>query len=411
MKSLLFPLLLGIAITANAADRFRTDINPALIYHQGLLVVPQLSEDDRQHLFATEWRTKPFDERATNLIASFRNVFKLIRRAAASEVPCDWGIDMSDGPETLLPALAPFKSVAQVVGLRARMHLAASDQETAREELLATIAMARNVSKDGTLISVLVQIAIELHVASFIAENLYQFTPETLEQFAVRLNTGPPRGLVVHSMAVEKSSFYDWLLRKMREIEAETAGDQQQLHAKVRDLWKGHFSDSVVEADKVVDEWIRATDGSASGLITYVRRLEPFYDEVTHIADLPWSEYQVRYPAFENKVRAHSNVLARGFFSAIGKSLVREFTAEAKLAMLQAGIAYKLHGETAFNAIADPFGSGPFTLHRFVLDGVDRGFELESKLNCRDYPEKLILIEKPGPAVRVDGKDAGQKIP
>jgi len=25
--------------------------------------------------------------------------------------------------------------------------------------------------------------------------------------------------------------------------------------------------------------------------------------------------------------------------------------------------------------------------------------------------EKLILIEKPGPAVRVDGKDAGQKIP
>ena len=79
--------------------------------------------------------------------------------------------------------------------------------------------------------------------------------------------------------------------------------------------------------------------------------------------------------------------------------------------MLQAAIAYKLHGDPAFNAIADPFGESPFGFQRFILDGIDRGLELRSKLNCRGFDEELILIEKAGPAVRVDGKTVGERIP
>lgn len=413
MKNVILTFLLAAATAFGAPDKFRTDINPALIYHQGVLLLPQLSDEDRKHVFETDWRTRALDQRCTDLVTTYRNTFKMLRRAAASEVVCEWGIDMSDGPATLLPALARFKSIAQVVGLRARVHFAEGNEEAAREELLATIAMARHVSKDGTLISVLVQVAMESLVASFIAENFYQFTPETFEQFAVRLNSGPPHGSVQQSMAVEKSSFYEWLIQQVTRIEAEASGNQQRLHAKVRELWKNHFSESESDkqADKIVDEWIAGTDGSAAGLIGYVRQLEPFYDEITHIVGLPWSEYQIRYPEFEKKTRVHSNVLARDFFSAIGNCRKKEFTVQAKLAMLQAAIAYKLGGDAAFNAIADPFGDGPFTFRRFTLEGVDRGFEVESRLNCRGFAEKLIIIEKAGPAVRVDGKTAGEKIP
>jgi hypothetical protein len=410
MKQIMLIVFLAATTGLRAADEFRTDINPALLYHQGLLMVPQFSEEDRKYLFETEWRTRPLDQRCTDLVTSYRNTFKMLRRAAASEVPCDWGIDMTDGPETLLPALARFKSVAQVAGLRARVRLAEGNQEAAREELLATVAMAHNISKDGTLISVLVQIAVENIVMSIIAENFYQFTPETLEVFAARFDSGPPRGSVQQSMAVEKSSFYGWLIQRITAI-ANEAGNDKQVQAKVRELWKNHFSESDDQANKVVDEWIRATDGSASGLIGYVRQLEPFYDEITEILGLPWPEYQTRHAAFEKKVRTHSNVLARDFFSALSNSRQREFTVEAKLALLQAAIAYKLHGDPAFNSIPDPFGDGPFTFRRFTLDGVDRGFELEAKLNSRGFPEKLIIIEKAGPAVRVDGKSAGEKIP
>jgi len=411
MKQIMLGLIVTAATGLGAAEQFRTDINPALLYHQALLMVPQFSDEDRKYVFETEWRTRPLDQRCTDLVTSYRNTFKMLRRAAASEVPCNWGIDMSDGPETLLPALARFKSVAQVAGLRARVRLAEGNQEAAREELLAVIAMGRHVSTDGTLISILVQIAIENIVGSIIAENFYQFTPESLEVFAAKLKAGPPRGLVQDAMSVEKSSFYGWLIRKITEADREADGDPKKVQAKVRELWTKNFGESESESDKVVDQWIAATDGTAAGLIAYVRQLEPFYDEITEILGLPWSEYQGRYAAFEKKLREHPNVLAREFFSALGNSRKREFTTEAKLAMLQAAMAYKLYGDPAFNSIPDPFGQGPFTFRRFVLDGADRGFELESRLNCRGHTEKLIVIEKSGPAVRVDGKSAGEKIP
>jgi hypothetical protein len=411
MKRVIFVALLGLTVMVSAAERFRTDINPALVYHQGLLMVPQLSNEDRKHLFEADWRNKALDERATDLLTSYRNVFKMLRRAAASEVPCDWGIDMSDGPETLLPALARFKSVAQVACLRARMHLVAGNQEAAREELLATVMMGRNVAMDEVLISCLVQIAIENIITSFIAENFYQFTPETLREFSERLKTGPPRGLVHQSIVVEKSSFCDWLVQKITDFDGQSGGNPRVLQAKVRELWADKLLTDDSPEKNVADQLIAATDGSAAGMIRYVKELEPLYEELAEILGLPWSEYQRRYGGFEKKVQSHPNVLTREFFPALWNARKREFAMEAKLAMFQAAITYKLEGEAAFNAIADPFGDGPFALRRFVLEGVDRGFELESKLNCRDHLEKLILIEKPGPAVRVDTKFAGQKYP
>jgi hypothetical protein len=410
MKQLILIAFLAATAGLRAADQFRTDINPALLYHQGLLMVPQFSEEDRKYVFETEWRTRLLDQRCTDLVSGYRNTFKMLHRAAASEVPCDWGIDMSDGPETLLPALARFKSVAQVAGLRARVHLAEGKQEAAREELLAVIAMGRNVSKDGTLISVLVQIAIENIIASVIAENFHQFTPESLEALAAGLNSGPSRGLVRDAMAVEKSSFFGWFIRKIHDINAEANGDLKEVQSRVRELWEKNIA-SEGGSNQLADQWIAATDGTAAGLIAYARQLDPLYDEITEILGMPWAQYQARYAAFEKKIRAHPNVLTREFFGPMGNSRNREFALQAKLAMLQAAIAYKLHGDAAFNSIPDPFGEGPFTFRRFSLDGIDRGFELESKLNCRGHVEKLILIEKPGPAVRVDSKYAGQKIP
>ena len=92
------------------AETFRTDINPALLYYQGFSLRPELSAADHDYLFTNEWRSRVLDEKFSDLISTYGKSFKLFRRAGKAEVPCDWGLDLSDGPNALLPGLAKAKS-------------------------------------------------------------------------------------------------------------------------------------------------------------------------------------------------------------------------------------------------------------------------------------------------------------
>jgi len=85
MRKLIFLFAVATATWSSAAERFRTDINPALLYHQGLLMVPQFAEADRKYLFETDWRNTVQDQRCNDLTASYRKVFKMLGRAAASQ--------------------------------------------------------------------------------------------------------------------------------------------------------------------------------------------------------------------------------------------------------------------------------------------------------------------------------------
>src|SRR5262245_23523103 len=102
MKAFWTVLWINIIVASQAlvgGEVFRTDINPALLYYQGFSLKPDLTQADHDYLFTNEWRNQTFDERAGKLIASYKNSFKLFYRAGKSEVPCDWGLDLSDGPE------------------------------------------------------------------------------------------------------------------------------------------------------------------------------------------------------------------------------------------------------------------------------------------------------------------------
>ena len=195
MKSILLPLLfLTGSLGAVGGEQFRTDINPALRYHQAFLVAPDLSQADRDFLFTNDWRGQRLPERVGELLARYDNQFKLVRQAAQAVVPCDWGIDMSPGPATLLPHLARCKAIAQTARLRAMWFLQTRQPTEARDDLLAAFALGRNAARDGVLISALVQIAVENIVCSTVAENFYLFPPEILKQLADGFEAAPPRG-------------------------------------------------------------------------------------------------------------------------------------------------------------------------------------------------------------------------
>ena len=79
--------------------------------------------------------------------------------------------------------------------------------------------------------------------------------------------------------------------------------------------------------------------------------------------------------------------------------------------MVRAAVEYKLHGQPGLKSVVDPCGQGSFSFQRFVFEGVDRGFQLKSSYNGREFQEVLIFVEKDGVPFNVNGKHAGQAAP
>src|ERR1019366_2902678 len=123
---------------------------------------PDLSPADNDYLWTNEWQGRELPERFGKIMDSYDNEFRLVRQAARSTVPCDWGIDMSEGSASLLPHLARIKAVAQTTRFRVLWALQHGRQAEAREEIIAAFKLARNASRDGMLISTLVQQASEV---------------------------------------------------------------------------------------------------------------------------------------------------------------------------------------------------------------------------------------------------------
>jgi hypothetical protein len=102
-----------------------------------------------------------------------------------------------------------------------------------------------------------------------------------------------------------------------------------------------------------------------------------------------------------------ASTLVRGAIAARNGDLV----IEVQWRMLHAAIQHRLGDPLALGEFQDPAGAGPFTMRRVVLDGVDRGFALESALQVRGFKETLVFVERPGSPIIVSGPRAGELLP
>src|SRR5262245_49890840 len=95
----------------------RTDINPAVLYWQGFSLYPEFAKEVKPGLLA-EPPTLPLSE-AEEPLKKLDRTFQFLRRAAQMKVRCDWGIDLSDGPETVIPNLVKIRQCYQAAQVRA----------------------------------------------------------------------------------------------------------------------------------------------------------------------------------------------------------------------------------------------------------------------------------------------------
>ncbi len=415
MKTLAAILCVLLTLTSthrvSADPGERTDINPALIYWQAFAVMPDRSGQD--HLFTNEWRGRPLDAAFNAQVATYDNAFKLVRQAARQTAPCEWGYDLLQGPELLLPGWPKAKQLALVARQRMRWHLDNGRPDDARDDLLAAFVLGRHVSKDGILISALVQIAIENLLVSGIAENWFRLGPETSRQVMDGITAAPARGTMARCVPTERLSFKDWLARKIKGFQTGSRDEAEAL-GKTRDLLRSVLHDG--EAPEGArpsspEDILQASGGTTAGVLKKLEEMDALYDEASELMTMSYDRYLPAIKTFNEKITKHPDLLVHEFFQAFEKCRLKEFAIEAKLAMLRAAAAYRLSGRAGLASVPDPLFNEPFQFRRFTFEGVDRGFELGSKMRYMDdWNASLIFIEKDGPPFYLDGKNAGKPV-
>lgn len=404
----------AVTSSGRETDDFRTDINPALRYYQAFILTPELTPAERDYLFDRDWRGQKLPEKLGELVGRYDSQFRIVREAVHATVPCDWGIDMTPGPATLLPHLARNKAIQQMARLRAMWDLQQGKQAEARDDLLAAFELSRHCAGDGTLISMLVQIAGENIVCSAIAENFHQFSPQTLQQLAEGLEAAPPRTTAADCIQTEKAFFIGWLERKIVAAQTANPGNDGAVMAGIHELvtsMEGPPEGQTNAPQQNTWERLnRAAGGTSDGVLRLLHETTALYDRFAVILELPLSQYEEAAQQFSAEIEGSKNPLASLGFPAVLKCRQKEFAILEELAMVRAAIEFKLRGEEGFKSVNDPCGQGPFEFERFVFGGIDRGFEIKSAYAGRGYQEALIFVEKDGVPFHINGPKIGQPV-
>lgn len=400
----------GLVMAGAVTEPAQTESNPAQLYYQAFLVAPEsMSEADMDYLHSKEGLSQKLPERFGKIFAGYDSQFRLVRLAARAKGPCDWGIDMSAGPATLLPHLARSKAVAQASQFRVRWELQHERQADALEDLLGSFALARNVARDGTLISVLVQQAIEAIDCCTVAANFGQFTPQTLEQFAQGLDSLPGRVSVAGCVATERALFEDWLVNRIEALQKSHPGDDAKVMEAIHELLPSAEEPGQIE-NNVWERVKQAAGGTSDGILRLVRDRRAQDPKLEALMALPYPDSEPQFQQFKAEMEQSGNPLVGLSLPAWEKARRRESKILVYLAELRAAVAYKLRGEAGLQSVIDPCGEGPFAFRRFVFEGVDRGFELKSASKILGNEGALLFIEKEGAAVRVNGPYVGEAI-
>lgn len=397
-------LLVTTPATAQNEDSFRTNINPALLYYQSFLVEPHLEQSDWDYLYTNEWKAPQLDEHFGKLLAEFDTTFRLVRQAANSKVPCDWGIDWSAGDNTLLTPLAYAKGVALNANRRANWDLQHGRQDDAREDLLAALVLGRNMTRDGTIISVLVQAAIENIVCDNVAENFGRYSPEQLQRIVEGIYAGPPRGTASDAIISEQSNIIqNSLLRKVEDLQRANSEDDRAVMEGVRKLMTNEGQTNFWPKVE------KASGGTSEGVVRLLREREQFAERMAkEVTAVPGEKFQAKAGELEAEFTNSPNPFIAEAVAPFLRTRVRELRALTLMAMVHAAVEYRMHGKSGFKSVPDPCGNGPLKFERFSFEGVDRGFKLTSAFDMHGTSKPvLIFVEKEGSSFEVDGQHPG----
>jgi len=347
----------------------KTDLwpNAALQYWQAFALMPNFDKDEEKII--DEWKTVPLNEAAMKLINSSYGSIQFLNRAAKMS-RCDWGLDYDDGISLILVHLNKARNLAKLAALHARYHFEQGHWVVGREIATSLMVMARHVSRDPVMIGQLVRYMIEGEVIDLVAPYVPQLKADPAKIAA--LYESMPKAVTLTQVVLnEKQHMTSSIIKQLKEIDQRKNGNWRELWDKMLD---GPNTPDALKRFETLDQ-----------LVKQLEALGPVYDELASLLTLPKEQFDAQYPAFKEKTKA-AHPLATILLPAMDKVVAKERRHQARMAMLMAGIAVAQGGPDKLKDTKDPFGTGPFEYR-----GLDKGFELKSKLQVDGQPVTLVV--------------------
>jgi len=246
--------------------------NAALNYWQAFAFMPSLSREV-DNTSTIQGIVRPVDQKLVQVIRQSESALQLFHRGAKLS-HCDWQLDLrKNGFETWLPHLDKAHPFIRFPLLRARYRFEQGRDIEAIDDIIATMALSRHVTRDGTVQGFERGYIMEETTIFVVAAYLPEMSSEALDTLAARLSSLPQRTPLRESILNERKSL-EWIIAKVEE------SDQKRLQELCRSL-----TGSDAKADALLK-----TSGGAKGLVKLAVEMRPLYEEAALLPLLPFLE-------------------------------------------------------------------------------------------------------------------------
>ena len=265
--------------------------NAAVIYWQAFALLPApLAEPEKaKYKAAVANPAAPVADDLKPIVASFAGSLAQLHRAARVAA-CDWTLDYEPRVEDCLPHLEKARALSNAALLRARLGFAAGKTDEAVADVVAVLKLARDCGSSPSLISLLVDAAIEKSATEVLEANLARLSPEQLDRLAKAIEALPATPSVADCTRHEGKIVGDWMARVI-DAEAAKVADPKAGGKVLAALFPYVGADD--ERRKLVDLL------SVADVRESLRLARADYEQAAAIADLPAAERRSRWADFE----------------------------------------------------------------------------------------------------------------
>lgn len=284
------------------------------------------------------------DASKLNAIESLGDTLWLIRRGAALD-RCGWAVDIREqGPKARMMHLSVMRRHAELLSAVACFSVGREDaRDQALSDFVAVLRMSRHIKSDGSLISCLVQLAIEDDMYGQLSTHLHRFDRGQLERLKAEIDNLPARWTIAQSIAAERL-MVDWLIKQL---------DQKGV-------------DGLLEATGMEGEVLKGIKpGNQKKVVAgWLDEMDALYQRLSGILALPYHEFKSASKEFTEELDQSQNTLAKMMLPSLGVAREREINVTIRREILRAMITCRLGGESAFEQVTDPIDGKPFDIER-----------------------------------------------